>query len=101
MRTVAGDSVDLARRGEFDVIVHGCNCFHEMGAGVAKAIRAAFPEAAAADQETPRGDRRAPGTISVGRVARDGLARGNWEVVARIIAEELRGLDHPLVEYPE
>lgn len=149
MRTVSGDLVTLAVEGEFDVIVHGCNCFCKMGAGVVKAIKNAFPEAADADTNTLRGDRRKLGTISTARVRRGehtivivngytqfewrgagrlvdynavrsvmkavkdgysglrigyprigaGLAHGNWEVIEKIIREELRGEDHTLVEF--
>ena len=67
MKTVHGDLIALARDGAFDVIVHGCNCFHTMGAGIAKPIAAAFPEALAADKATAYGDRGKLGTISIGR----------------------------------
>lgn len=70
MKTLVGDLIDLARHGAFDVIVHGANCQSTMGAGVAKAIRAAFPEAYEADLATPKGDRSKLGTISVARVRR-------------------------------
>lgn len=45
MRNVQGDLIELALNGVFDVIVHGCNCQCTMGAGIAKSIRAKFPEA--------------------------------------------------------
>jgi|SRR6056297_274630 len=149
MNVVHGDIIDLAENGELDVIIHGCNCFCRMGAGLARAIRHAFPEAAEADRRTAKGDRRKLGTISVAEVQRAGrvvtvvngytqfhwagsgrlveyeavrsvmrevkarfpgkrigyprigagLARGNWEVIARVIAAELAGEDHTLVEY--
>ena len=70
MRTVQGDLIQLAKAGEFDVIIHGCNCQCSMGAGIALAIREAFPEAYAADRATPRGDRGKLGTFSVGIVDR-------------------------------
>jgi O-acetyl-ADP-ribose deacetylase (regulator of RNase III) len=34
-REVNGDLIELALDGEFDVITHGCNCFCNMGAGIA------------------------------------------------------------------
>lgn len=49
---VTGDLIVLAKSGIFDVIIHGCNCEHKMGAGIAKSIRAEFPEAYAADKAT-------------------------------------------------
>jgi O-acetyl-ADP-ribose deacetylase (regulator of RNase III) len=42
MKTVRGDIVALAKAGEFDIIVHGCNCFHTMGAGVALQLAQEF-----------------------------------------------------------
>lgn len=42
MKTVTGDLIALAKDGTFDVIVHGCNCFCTMGAGIAPKIADAF-----------------------------------------------------------
>ena len=39
MKIIKGDLIKLALQGEFDVIVHGCNCFCTMGAGIAKSIK--------------------------------------------------------------
>ena len=64
MKRLTGDLIELAKDGEFDVIVHGCNCFHRMGAGIAKAIRKAFPEAEEADLKTSLRDRSKLGSIS-------------------------------------
>ena len=44
MKTIQGNLIHLAQNGEFDLIVHGCNCFCTMGAGIAKGIKAAFRE---------------------------------------------------------
>lgn len=41
-REIEGDLIALARRGEFDAITHGCNCFSNMGAGIAVAMKRAF-----------------------------------------------------------
>jgi O-acetyl-ADP-ribose deacetylase (regulator of RNase III) len=65
MRTIRGDLIALAKAGQFDVIAHGCNCFHTMGAGVAAQIRQHFPAAFEADLATPYGDRGKLGTCSV------------------------------------
>lgn len=70
MKKIEGDLLKLAFKGEFDVIVHGCNCFHQMGAGIAKPISQRFPEALAADKETPRGERDKLGTISIADIQR-------------------------------
>jgi O-acetyl-ADP-ribose deacetylase (regulator of RNase III) len=64
VKTIHGDLIQLAQAGRFDVIVHGCNCFCTMGKGVAKSIKAAFPEAYAADCRTKPGDRDKLGSFS-------------------------------------
>lgn len=38
----SGDIIHLAKEGYFDVIVHGCNCFCMMGAGLAPQMAKAF-----------------------------------------------------------
>lgn len=47
-----------------DVIIHGCNCFHTMGGGIAREISDTYPEAYEADKKTAYRDRRKLGTIS-------------------------------------
>ena len=64
MKIVKGDLIQLAKDGQFDVVVHGCNCMCQMGAGIAKGIKAAFPAAYTADCETEKGDRGKLGTCS-------------------------------------
>lgn len=54
---VKGDLIKMAIAGEFDMIIHGCNCFHAMGAGIAKQIARSFPIAEQVDKQmTRRGD---------------------------------------------
>ena len=72
MRTIQGNLISLAQAGHFDVIAHGCNCYCTMGAGIAKAIRSAFPAAWAADQQTARGDRSKLGSCSFAETIADG-----------------------------
>lgn len=72
MKTVEGDLIALAKQGAFDVIVHGCNCFCTMGAGIAKSIRTEFPEAYAVDLATEKGERAKLGTLSAAEVLIDG-----------------------------
>ncbi len=64
MKKKQGDLIQMAKNGEFDVILHGCNCMCEMGAGIAKAIRENFPEAYQEDQKTEPGDRSKLGTCT-------------------------------------
>lgn len=72
MNELTGDLLVLAEQGQFDVIVHGCNCFCTMGAGIAKTIKAKFPEAYQADLQTISGDRGKLGTYSQVKIQREG-----------------------------
>jgi O-acetyl-ADP-ribose deacetylase (regulator of RNase III) len=55
MKVVKGDLLKLALQGEFDCIVHGCNCFNTFGAGIALQIKQVFPEAWEIDRNTIKG----------------------------------------------
>jgi O-acetyl-ADP-ribose deacetylase (regulator of RNase III) len=66
MKIVDGDLIKMAQNGDFDVIVHGCNCFCAMGSGIAKGIKKAFPEAYEEDLKTVKGDINKLGTFSYG-----------------------------------
>jgi O-acetyl-ADP-ribose deacetylase (regulator of RNase III) len=67
MKKINGDLISLAKNGQFDVIVHGCNCFNTMGAGIAKLIKSEFPEAYKADLKTEKGSKDKLGTISIAK----------------------------------
>ena len=73
MKVVVGDLLKLAEQGQFDVIVHGCNCFCTMGAGIAKTIKAQYPEAYQADLATQSGDQEKLGHFSHAKIQRDGV----------------------------
>lgn len=64
IKKVTGDLVALAKEGYFDVLVHGCNCFNTMGAGVAKQIKQNFPKAYEVDCETESGSIEKLGTYT-------------------------------------
>lgn len=66
LKTTKGDLLAMGQANEFDIIVHGCNCFNVMGAGIAKQIATQFPDAAHADKETLSGDRNKLGTYTIG-----------------------------------
>jgi len=69
MRTIQGDLIELAKAGQFDVIVHGANCQCTMGAGIAVGVRSSFPEAYEADLKTAKGDRAKLGSISFAEIS--------------------------------
>ncbi|NCP97670.1 macro domain-containing protein [archaeon] len=150
MKEIQGDLIELALNGKFDVIVHGCNCFCNMGAGIAKTIKEIFPDAYYRDLQTIKGDKTKLGTLNFsyeskiplyiinaytqyyygisenGNVPVDyeairscmkklkslfknshigmpligcGLAGGKWEIVKKIIDEELKGMNVTIVHY--
>lgn len=67
MKQINGNLIELAEKGDFDLIIHGCNCFCNMGAGIAKNIKGHFNAAYLADLQTKKGEKRKLGTISYGR----------------------------------
>lgn len=146
MKYTEGNLIELANAGEFEVIGHGCNCFLNMGAGIAKSIRKAFPEAYTTDWTTRKGDRNKLGTFSfvdygnlvvlnlytqfdygpglradynairecMKKIKKEysgkriglpligcGLGGGNWEIVSKIIEEELESEDVTIVKLPK
>lgn len=52
----AGNLLNKAVDGEFDIIIHGCNCFNTFGAGIALEIKNRFPPAYESDKRTISGD---------------------------------------------
>lgn len=65
LKVVEGDLIKMALDGEFDVVAHGCNGFHVMGAGIAPQMNAiSGGKLLEADKETPWGDINKLGTTS-------------------------------------
>lgn len=50
LKTVKGDLLQLLDDGVFDIVAHGCNCFHRMGAGFAGKLVERYPQVLHADQ---------------------------------------------------
>lgn len=72
VKIIEGDLIEIFKSGDgqrkFDAIAHGANCFHTMGAGIAKGIAINFPEAVAADiAHHQRGDLLALGQYSAAK----------------------------------
>lgn len=78
MKVLDGDLIALADAGHFDVIIHGCNCWHAMGAGIAAQIAKRWPEALEADKATKIGSVGKLGTYSRARVR---CASGELDVI--------------------
>jgi O-acetyl-ADP-ribose deacetylase (regulator of RNase III) len=70
-KVMYGNLLNMAKSGAFDVIVHGCNCHCNFGAGLAKDVKEMWPAAYAADLATKKADRSKMGTFSFAEV--DGL----------------------------
>lgn len=67
-----GNVLDMAERGQFSVVLHGCNCFNTMGGGIAREIAQRYPTLQEADNTTKPGDIR---------------KLGNW--TSRVVASPL------------
>ena len=70
IKEITGNLLEEFEKGTIDIMVHGCNCFHIMGAGIAGQIRWAYPEAYEADLETPCGYINKLGKRSVTKIKR-------------------------------
>ena len=68
MKILQGDLLEYTKEGYFDVIVHGCNCFNNMGGGIAKQIKTKFPEVYIEDCKTKKGDKNKLGTYSFAQI---------------------------------
>ena len=65
MEVIHGDLLEHFENGKFDIMVHGCNCFHTMGAGLAKQMKTNYPDVFKADLGTNKGDKTKLGTYSM------------------------------------
>lgn len=61
IKYINGDLLELDKN--FDVIAHGCNCFQTMGSGIARSIRAKYPEAYDIDKACKLTPKKRLGTI--------------------------------------
>lgn len=95
MKIIYGDLIGLAKKGRFEVIIHGCNCFCTMGAGIAKQIKREFPEAFDIDRNTGYGVKSKLGGLSYIQIERD---RNKIIVVNGYIQYNYKGIK-PLVDY--
>lgn len=57
---------DLLEQTDLDAIIHQCNCFGVMGAGIAKQIAKKYPCAVEADKRYLPGDRKKLGSYTCG-----------------------------------
>lgn len=65
MKEIKGDLIKMFRNGEFDIIAHGCNCFHTMGSGIAGQLVRIYPQVLESDKRNSEyGDQSKMGTIT-------------------------------------
>lgn len=156
MKIIQGNLISLAQSGAFDIIIHGCNCFNNMGSGLAPQMAKAFGcDKFLMEAEQYKGDYNKLGQIDWQKYANIncptflnvinaytqywpgkpspgcsipldydalrlclrkvnytfkgqhiglpwigcGLAKGNQDIVAQIISEELTDMQVTIVEY--
>lgn len=56
--------IDDSDPGTYQALLHGCNCFCNMGAGFALGVKKNYPNAEFVDNKTPKGDIGKMGRIS-------------------------------------
>lgn len=64
MKYVKGNLIEMAKEGNFGIIVHGCNCQTTMCSGIALSIKNEFPKAFLIDQVTTKGDKNKLGKFT-------------------------------------
>jgi len=64
MKYIVDDIIEMGKKREIDVLVHGSNCHHIMDGGIALGIKKTFPEAYEADLKTVYGDKSKLGNYS-------------------------------------
>lgn len=108
-----GDLLTAFQQGEIDILVHGCNCFHTMGAGIAKDIKRLYPKAYAADLQTLKGSPAKLGTYSLARIGDQyilnaytqyrygGIRDANYSAIQRVMNRVKLDLGHLRIGIPK
>lgn len=71
MKIIQGDIFQLIKSEKYDILVHGCNCFCNMGAGFALYLKKHYPIVLETDRETIVGDSDKLGTYTYCEVTVD------------------------------
>ena len=98
-KTIKGDLLTLFENFEFDVIIHGCNCFNTMGAGIARSIKQKYPLAYEADCKTVRGDHKKLGTFTDCQIQSVFKEHKETQFIVNAYTQFEYGGNHPLC-YP-
>lgn len=81
LTVIHGDIIAAAKEGCIDYLIHGCNCFHTMGAGVAYSVAKEWPHAYNADTETKCADGDKLGTYSWAKVSASKTNNKNFYII--------------------
>lgn len=98
LQIIEGNLLDLAEEGQFDVIAHGCNCVHTMGAGIARQIKERYPQAFQADLSTLKGKEKL-GTYSQAVVEVSGYFIDHNFTVLNLYTQVYPGSGQDVFEY--
>ena len=90
--------IDLLK-AEVDAIAHCANCFNTMGSGIAKQIKAKFPEAFLADCKTTAGDGLKFGNFSVGLISAENKTSPTIKYVYNLYGQYYYGKDTRKINY--
>ena len=64
INTIKADILNGIDPNQKTLILHGCNCFHTMGAGIAKYLKQKYPQVYKADLSTLYGNKTKLGSYS-------------------------------------
>lgn len=82
MRIQKGNLLDAAVMGDVSIIMHGANCFHKMGSGIAGEIARRFPQIPDRDRRTVYGAPGKLGDFSLAAVTQENIPavqpRAGW-----------------------
>ena len=68
MRILEGDIFDYMNQGCFDIVIHGCNCFNTMGAGIAAQFKTKYPSVCNIDLQSTKGDKNKLGKFTESQI---------------------------------
>jgi len=81
LKHAKGNLITMAENGEFDIIVHGCNCHCTMGSGIAREVRERYPMAYEEDCKSEPGDIEKLGMYTLSISSLDEAAEHRFAIV--------------------
>jgi len=99
MDIIGGNLIDYFENDKFDIIVHGCNCFNTMGAGLAKQIKHKYPIAYQTDLNTIKGDEHKLGNYSICSVLKNNNINDDNKYIINAYTQYNYGYIKPQCDY--